>query len=454
MFKSIRDSFVEATRQVSSTINDQMNAVVPPKQYRVKDMLLEEERELSEGGFAFVSLARDVNTGRRFVLKKMFCQDKERVALAEREVAAFERIPPHPNVVRFFGHTVEQQGPQRLYVLVLQFLPGGHLLDLLNQNDGVLSESQIIPVIRDITAGLVHLHSLGIQHRDLKIENVLKCNQGKYVLVDLGSWSSEVSDTRTLERSNLLKLEDTVERYTTMMYRPPEMADLYKGYIINTQVDMWMLGCVLYTLMMNKHPFQDESKLAIANARFHVDVGVFDRFSGKLVDLLYWLLAMNPVDRPTSLNLSKVLDHWEDGGVLKLPNCVIERREKEAKLYGRPYLRKSAERPTVKEFDAFADFSPVVVEQQEEWAVWNDEGHQVARQKASDGTTVVQQSEDLLFADRVSSGPKSSDLGSFDFDFGFLESPGPGAAPRAAVREGSTGNPFEKKSDPFFDLLG
>ena len=35
------------------------------------------------------------------------------------------------------------------------------------------------------------------------------------------------------------------------MYRPPEMCDLYKGYYVNTKVDIWMLGCVGKNIYIN-----------------------------------------------------------------------------------------------------------------------------------------------------------------------------------------------------------
>lgn len=38
-------------------------------------------------------------------------------------------------------------------------------------------------------------------------------------------------------------------------YRPPEMCDLYLQYPVGPKVDIWMLGCVLYTLLFYKHPF-------------------------------------------------------------------------------------------------------------------------------------------------------------------------------------------------------
>lgn len=30
------------------------------------------------------------------------------------------------------------------------------------------------------------------------------------------------------------------EKYTTFMYRPPEMIDKYKRYTVNTQSDIWV----------------------------------------------------------------------------------------------------------------------------------------------------------------------------------------------------------------------
>ena len=54
------------------------------------------------------------------------------------------------------------------------------------------------------------------------------------------------------------------------MYRPPEMCDIFSGYKVDTKVDIWMLGCVLYTLCFYKHPFQECSKLSIVNASYTV----------------------------------------------------------------------------------------------------------------------------------------------------------------------------------------
>ena len=46
-----------------------------------------------------------------------------------------------------------------------------------------------------------------------------------------------------------LSFQEHIAKYTTMMYRPPEMVDFYQQFVISEKVDVWMLGCILFTLM-------------------------------------------------------------------------------------------------------------------------------------------------------------------------------------------------------------
>jgi AP2-associated kinase len=48
-------------------------------------------------------------------------------------------------------------------------------------------------IMKDLVQGVKHMHSLGITHRDLKIENVLYHNS-KFKLCDFGSASTEFID--------------------------------------------------------------------------------------------------------------------------------------------------------------------------------------------------------------------------------------------------------------------
>lgn len=52
------------------------------------------------------------------------------------------------------------------------------------------------------------------------------------------------------------------------MYRCPEQLDLWTNYPIGTKCDIWALGCIIYYLCFQKHPFEDSAKLRIINANY------------------------------------------------------------------------------------------------------------------------------------------------------------------------------------------
>lgn len=76
------------------------------------------------------------------------------------------------------------------------------------------------------------------------------------------------------------------------MYRPPEMCDYFSNTVINNQVDMWMVGCVCFTLMYFKHPFYNASKVGIINAS--VIWPEDSVYSNKLKNLVRNLLTPDP----------------------------------------------------------------------------------------------------------------------------------------------------------------
>lgn len=340
---SIASAARDLTREMTSRMDESSSSV--GRKYTIEGKVLQEERLLSEGGFGFVYLARDVSSNVPYVLKKILCQDKERYELACREIEIYEKLPLHSNLVKYYGHTIEKDSRSREVVLLLEFCPGGHLFNLMQKFPSGVPLEQILKALRDVTAGLVALHGMNppVQHRDLKLENVLLNASGNYVILDFGSWSSEDPDLSKLSRDELMRFEETVERYTTLMYRPPEMADLYKGFKVSGKVDIWMIGCILFTLMNNKHPFQNASNLAIVNCRYQFDQNECKRYPSKLMELCAWLLAQNPVDRPSASELKQLLENWDSqiNESLLLPQQVLDRLEKDARLYGLPSVPRS-----------------------------------------------------------------------------------------------------------------
>lgn len=89
-----------------------------------------------------------------------------------------------------------------------------------------------------------------------------------------------------------------IEKVTTPIYRAPEQLDLFKGYKINTKVDIWALGCIMFTLMYHKPPFEDGQKLAQINGKFRLQDS--PAYSDDCISLLKAMLRVDPDDRPTA----------------------------------------------------------------------------------------------------------------------------------------------------------
>lgn len=54
------------------------------------------------------------------------------------------------------------------------------------------------------------------------------------------------------------------------MYRAPEQLDTWSNYVIGPKTDIWALGCILYCLCYQKHPFDDSAKLRIINGNYNI----------------------------------------------------------------------------------------------------------------------------------------------------------------------------------------
>lgn len=77
------------------------------------------------------------------------------------------------------------------------------------------------------------------------------------ILMDLGSLAP--SPTPITSRSLALAVQDQAAEHSTMPYRAPELFDVQTGKTIDTKVDIWSLGCTLYTCLVGKSPFEMRS---------------------------------------------------------------------------------------------------------------------------------------------------------------------------------------------------
>ena len=151
-------------------------------------------------------------------------------------------------------------------------------------------------VFHQICGAVSHLHHQRppIAHRDLKLENVLHAGAGSFKLCDFGSC---MECPMLLGANNRAAVEEDIEKNTTQMYRAPEMVDLYSASALDEKVDVWALGCILYTLAMVTHPFQDAGNLGILGAQYKAaDPSIC---GPGIVEVIGRLLVVDPTARLT-----------------------------------------------------------------------------------------------------------------------------------------------------------
>jgi serine/threonine protein kinase len=94
---------------------------------------------------------------------------------------------------------------------------------------------------------LKYLHSYGIVHRDIKLENVMMSDNSEHAIAKLVDFG-------------LAKImgpnEKAAEPFGTLGYVAPEVM---KKEPYNFSCDLWSLGCIIYALLSGSLPFDHEN---------------------------------------------------------------------------------------------------------------------------------------------------------------------------------------------------
>jgi len=233
------------------------------------------ERHLAEGGFAHVYVVQGQN-GKKAVLKQIIVPDQEQVLTFQKEINFMKSVSGNENIVQFFDSQVrartKSEGSGFEVLILMEYCSDGHVVNLMNSRLKVrLTENEIINIFYSVCKAVAHLHYQNppIIHRDIKVENVLITSDGKYKLCDFGSATTDIiPPNKSLNIQEIHNLEDDIQKYTTIQYRPPEMCDLYQRRGLNEKVDTWALGIMLYKLCYYTTPFEDGNTLAILNGSY------------------------------------------------------------------------------------------------------------------------------------------------------------------------------------------
>jgi serine/threonine protein kinase/ankyrin repeat protein len=140
---------------------------------RILDGKYSIEKQLGQGGMGAVFLATHLGTKRQVAIKVIMPQymaNNEFVERFKREAEAAGRLR-HPNVVNVTDFGFAQVGAGQVAYLVMEYLDGRTLADLLEEKQR-LPLRLVIDITEQVCLAIDEAHRHGIIHRDLKPENI------------------------------------------------------------------------------------------------------------------------------------------------------------------------------------------------------------------------------------------------------------------------------------------
>ena len=196
------------------------------------------------------------------------------------EIKIMEQVS-HPRIARMY-EAVET--PKRMH-LIMECLDGGNLCSYVKAKKR-LSEEESKRIFFQIAQAMDHLHSLGVSHRDVKLENVLFDNNRNIKLIDFGF-------STVCQAGKKLKVF-----CGTPSYMAPEIVRRleYEG----RPVDIWSMGILLYALLCGCFPFRAKSYPDLYRRIARGTFSIPDELSAPVKDLLRQLLGTEISQRITS----------------------------------------------------------------------------------------------------------------------------------------------------------
>nr|GAT53993.1 predicted protein [Mycena chlorophos] len=290
--------------------------------------------KMGDGAFSNVYAATDLTTNKKVAVKVVrkyelnSSQDgdkhlnpkfKKKPRVTERANILKEvqimRGTNHPSVVKLVSFSESDEH----YFLVLELMEGGELFHQIVKLT-YFSENLSRHVILQVAHGIRYLHEeRGVVHRDIKPENLLfqripiipskvpvrrpydeeKEDEGEFVPGVGGGGIGRVK-IADFGLSKVVWNEETMTPCGTVGYTAPEIV---KDERYSKSVDMWALGCVLYTLLCGFPPFYDESinvlTEKVARGYYTFLSPWWDDISPSAKDLITHLLCVDPAQRYT-----------------------------------------------------------------------------------------------------------------------------------------------------------
>ena len=246
---------------------------------------------IGRGAFGEVHVCREKKTGKIYAIKKI----KKNILIIKNQI----RHVFSPWIVELKASFQEDE---YLY-LVMEYLPGGDLMNLLIQKD-ILTEKEAKFYISELILAIESIHNLDCIHRDIKPDNILIDKNGHIKLSDFGlaKISDKLYEKEDEKYKNFLPNKNNEKNHKmthnknfscvgTAYYVAPEVLKK-SGY--DKDIDWWSVGIIFFEMLVGYAPFCSKETTEVCykvlNWKDFLNIPKKVKLSEEAKDLIYKLI--------------------------------------------------------------------------------------------------------------------------------------------------------------------
>ena len=246
-------------------------------------------RIIGRGAFGKVNIGLNILTGRIVAIKSF--NKKNIINESAKKKILYEtnlmRGLFHPSVTKI----LETFESEKYMLIIMEYISGGNLQSFVKKRRKLCEKTAKI-LFRQIIQGIKYIHSRGIVHRDIKLENILLDLNNIVKICDFGVG-------RLIKPNTILK-----DQCGTPVYMAPEIikGEGYHGF----PVDIWSAGVALYIMLSGNLPFNKDKEHDLEYSILNYDIKEIKDVSPEANNLLKNILMKDPNKRYTE---NQILEH-------------------------------------------------------------------------------------------------------------------------------------------------
>jgi serine/threonine protein kinase/tetratricopeptide (TPR) repeat protein len=244
---------------------------------------------VGRGGMATVYRAHDPALDRDVAIKLLhphLAEDDAFVGRFRHEAQAIAALR-HPNIVRVFDIGAENND----YYMVMEFIDGGTLADVLRETKGQgagLPPQDVVRIVTPLCSAIDYAAGQGMIHRDIKPSNIMLTKAGDPILTDYGI--AKMLGVTSFTASGMVM--------GSAHYMAPEQA---QGLEADVRTDIYALGVVTFQALTGRVPFDADTTGSVLAQHIVAPLPSLSSLNPALSPAVQWVLekalAKDPVAR-------------------------------------------------------------------------------------------------------------------------------------------------------------